>query len=597
VFFRERGPVSALLIRGGTVADGTGHPSYRADIRVRNGMIAEIGPDLEGDGEPWCDAGGAVVAPGFIDSHTHLDPVLFWDPACDPLPQHGVTTVVTGNCSLSLAPLLPEHRAELVSVFSYIEDVPRAVLAQSIPWGWSGWSGYQRVLAERAFGVNVAGLVGHTPLRMSAMGGAAWERPAVASERERMAGLLRECLAAGAFGLSTSLFDADASGRPVPSRLADDAELAALLDTLAGKRAVLSFIPDVASHAATLAGVERMAALCAPRGVTATWNGLFHDERKPARARELLDQASRLQDTGARMFPQVSPRRQDVRVNWDGGMAFYSLPPWHQFLQASAAGKVTLAGDPSWRAAARAGWDAAPRTLIRHKELDRVVFTAVARPELARWVGSSLADRVAFTGAHPSDALADWVLANDGHPGVTGTGIANADPDGVAQLLRHPATLVSNSDAGAHVQMMCTAGDTTLLLARYVRDRADLGVEHAVRELTGRQAEVFGLRGRGVIATGYAADLTVFDPAALRWREEVLTADLPGGGLRLRRPPGGFRFTVVAGTVVQHDGTLTGALPGVVLHPAARDAAAGGARYPRQPGGRRAARRCAPGRT
>jgi N-acyl-D-amino-acid deacylase len=565
--------MTALLIRGGKVVDGTGQAALRADVRVRDGVIVEVAADLRPDGEQVLDAAGAVVAPGFIDSHTHLDPVLFWDPSCDPLPQHGVTTVVTGNCSLSLAPLLAERRAELVDVFSYIEDIPHTVLSEAVPWGWSSWADYQRALGERAFAVNVAGMVGHTPLRLFVMGEQAWDRPATAAERGQIAGLLRECLSAGAFGMSTSLFDADAAGRPVPSRLADDDELAALLDVLADVSAVLSFIPNVASHAATLADVEHMAEGCGWRGVTATWNGLFHDERKPERAQQLLEQAARLQAAGVRMFPQVSPRRQDVRVNWDGGMAFYSLPPWHRFLQADTAGKTTLTWDPAWRQEARTGWDAAPRTLIRHKELDRIVFTSVTRPEHRRWVGSSLAHRVAFTGGHPSDVLADWVLANDGDPGVVGIGIANADPDGVAQLLTHPATIVSNSDAGAHVQMMCTAGDSTLLLTRHVGERADLSVERAVWELTGRQAEVFGLGDRGVIAPGYAADLVVFDPAALTWREEVLTADLPGGAARLRRPPAGFRFTVVAGTVVQAGGALTGALPGTVLHPAARDAA------------------------
>jgi N-acyl-D-amino-acid deacylase len=553
------------LIRGGTVADGTGGV-LAADVRIAEGVIAEVGPRLASCGEMVLDAGGAVVAPGFIDTHTHLDPTVFWDPACDPLPQHGVTTVVTGNCSLSLAPARAGRGGDLASLFAYIEDLPLGVLTGSVPWGsWTSWREYQATLRQRSFGVNLACLVGHTALRMFVMGTEAWERAAAPRELARIAALLGDSLRAGAFGLSTSLFDVDAAGRPVPSRLADDREFAAIVRALAAGRGILAFIPDVSSHARTVRDVARLGKVCLDHGVTAAWNGLFHDERKPERSAELLDQAARLQGGGARVFPQVSPRRVDVRVNWDGGMAFYSLPPWHEAVQATPAGKSALLADPRWRARAREEWDARPRTLLRHREPDRIRLTSVTRPEHGCWVGRTLGDLAAARGGHPSDVLADWVLANDGHPGVAGTGVENADADGVARLLGHPATLVSNSDAGAHVQTMCTAGDTTLLLARHVRDRADMTLGRAVWELTGRQAEVFGIPGRGIVAPGYIADLVIFDPARLAWKPEELAADLPGGAARLRRPAGGFRYTLVAGTIVQQEGTLTGNLPGTAL--------------------------------
>jgi len=540
-----------------------------ADVRVRHGMIAEVGARLAPEGEAVLDARGAVVAPGFIDTHTHLDPSVFWDPACDPLPQHGVTTVVTGNCSLSLAPIPPGREGELASLFSYIEDLPPGLLAGSVPWeAWAGWAEYQDALRGHRFGVNVACLVGHTPLRWSVMGDAAWERPATPGERTRIAESLDGCLRAGAFGMSTSLFDDDPRGRPVPSKVADGAELEALVAVLGTAGRVMAFIPDVSSHARMIDDVERLAMACRRQEVTAAWNGLFFDERKPGRSAELVAQAARLQALGARVFPQVSPRRVDIHVNWDGGMAFYSLPPWHEVLQASGPARAALLADPQWRDSARRAWDAMPRTLLRHKELDRVCLTSVTRPENARWVGRTLRDLVAARNGHPSDVLADWALDNDGHPGIVGTGVENADPDGVATLLEHPATLISNSDAGAHVQMMCTSGDTTLLLARHARDRADMSLGRAVWELTGRQAEAFGIPDRGVVAPGFVADLVIFDPAALSWKDEELVTDLPGGAARLRRPPGGFRYTLVSGQVVQEGGSLAGPLPGTVLAPA-----------------------------
>ncbi|WP_460532138.1 N-acyl-D-amino-acid deacylase family protein [Flindersiella endophytica] len=558
-----------VLVRGGIVVDGTNRAALRADVRVRAGVIAEIGENLAPDGEPVLDADGAYVTPGFIDSHTHFDPVLFWDPLCDPMPQHGVTTVVTGNCSLSLAPVKPADRRRLGEVFAYIEDMPPHVLTDSVAWSWSTWREYATELLGGGYGVNVAAMVGHTALRQFAMGDQAWLRPATAAERGLMAGMLDDCLDAGAFGLSTSLFDSDAAGHPVPSRLADDAELADLLAVLNSRGRRLQFIPGVATHDGILSDVERMAQLCRQHDVVASWNGLFHDERKPFRSKEILDQAERLQAGGAMVFPQVSPRRMDVQVNWSGGMAFYSLPPWHQLVLAPDHEKRRLLANSEWRSAARTAWDAKPLTLIRHRELDRILLISAARPEHQKWVGATLADLALDVGGHPSDVLADWVLANNLNPGVVGIGVMNADPDGVAALLDHSGTVVSNSDAGAHVQMMCAAGDSTLLLTEHVRERGDLSLERAVWELTGRQADLLGLRRRGVITTGAAADLLVFDLNELQWLPDSMVDDLPRRALRLRRPPGGYRYTLVAGQIVHDQGKLTGAKPGrfLLAHP------------------------------
>ena len=213
-------------------------------------MITEIGPGLTvGADERVLDAGGATVAPGFIDSHTHFDPTLFWDPSCDPMPQHGVTTVLIGNCSLSLAPLHPEQREGLSAVFAYVEDMPPSVFAEAVPWSWTTFPEYLDALRALPCTVNVATLVGHTPLRMFVMGDDAWDRPATADERRAMAGVLDDALLAGALGLSTSWFDEDAHKRPTPSVLADDDELGELLDVLVDRGAFLEFIPDVKTSA------------------------------------------------------------------------------------------------------------------------------------------------------------------------------------------------------------------------------------------------------------------------------------------------------------------------------------------------------------
>jgi N-acyl-D-aspartate/D-glutamate deacylase len=203
--------------------------------------------------------------------------------------------------------------------------------------------------------------------------------------------------------------------------------------------------------------------------------------------------------------------------------------------------------------------------MIPHKHPERIRLVTVTRPENAKWVGSTLADLAAARGEHPSDALADWLLENDLDPGIVGVGVSNADPDGVAETLVHPAAVIANSDAGAHLTMMCAIGDTTLTLTRHVRDRGDMSVEEAVHRMTGQLADVFGFVGRGRIAEGNHADVTIFSLDELDWKEDVFVDDLPLGASRLRRPPGGFRQTIVGGTVVQEGGTLSGARPGKVL--------------------------------
>jgi len=559
--------VGDLLIRGGTLIDGGGGPSRDADVRVRAGRIVDVGPGLRAEGETELDASGAVVTPGFIDTHTHYDPALFWDPAADPMPQHGVTTMLLGNCSLSLAPLKAEHRAALSDCFAFIEDLPIEAFETGVPWGWETWAGYRDAMQSRGYGVNSAGLVGHTPLRLFVMGDAAWERPATESERTAMAAVLDECLRDGAFGLSTSLFHRDRNGRLVPSGIADDHEVGTLLDVLASRGAFLEFIPDIIAPNMPET-VERYASLLATRDVTATWNAIIHmSHDKGARARALLEQAAQMQAKGIHIYPQVSPRTIDVQISWVSTVMFSHLPgSWNQIVATSdGPSRAAMLQDHVWRDRARQEWDAVTSEMFphRHPELARLV--SVTRAEDEEWVGKRFSDLVAERGGHPSDVLADWVLRNDLQPGIAAV-VGNADPDGMAEMLVDASTIISASDAGAHINMFCAAGDTTLLLTRHVRDRQDLSLERAIWELTGRQAEIFGFEGRGKVSVGMRGDLAVFALDELSWDADVRVRDVPGEGTRLRRPPGGYRYTIIDGTVTQAHGQLTGALPGAFLN-------------------------------
>jgi N-acyl-D-aspartate/D-glutamate deacylase len=555
-----------LLIRGGEVVDGTGAPRVRADVRVRNGRVVEVGAGLAPDGETEMDAGGAVVAPGFIDTHAHTDPQVFWDPALDPDPLHGVTTMLVGNCSLSLYPASETTRGQISDLFAYIEDVPRHLFDDSVPWTWSNYDGYRDTVNAMGTGVNLAALVGHSPIRLAVMGDDAWTRVATDEESAAMAALLDDAMRAGAWGLSTSFLDVDKHGRPVPSRAAEGAEFDALLDVIhrAG-RGLVEVVPGLLGHRPEVA-LEELARRCGARGISLTWTGFVYADTNPAGTQRWIDLANTLAAEGIGFYPQLSPRTVDFRLNWDSSMMFMSMPEgWHRVVAAKGADKKALLLDPAWRAAARAEWDRTERAMFPHRRLDAVRFVEVFGADNEPWLGRTLDDLVAERGGHPSDVFADFVLENDCRPGVVAVGVANADIDGVARTLTDPAVLISSSDAGAHAQMLCASGDTTLLLTRHVRERGDFTLEEAVHQLTGRQADVFGFSRRGVIEPGAIADLVVFALEELHYEADEFVHDLPKDGPRLRRPEGGYRATIVDGVPVQLGGTLTGALPGRVI--------------------------------
>ena len=555
-----------LIIRGGEVIDGTGSPAVRADVRVLDGRIAEVGVDLRVDGETQIDASGAVVTPGFIDTHAHTDPQMFWDSSLDPEPLHGVTTMLVGNCSLSLFPVNDSTRGDISDLFAYIEDVPRHLFDDSVPWTWTDYAGYRDAVNSRGIGTNLAALMGHSPLRLVVMGDEAWTRAATAEEITAMAAILDDAMTNGAWGLSTSFLDVDQSGRPVPSRAAENDEFDALFDAIARSgRGLVEMVPGLlqASPEVRLTELSRR---CGERGIPLTWTGFAYLDSNPAVTQRWIDLAGQLAGEGVQMYPQLSPRTVDFRLNWDSSMMFMSMPDgWHRVIAARGDEKRHLLLDPEWRLAAREEWDRTEKAMFPHRRLATVRFVEVVGEENQQWLGSSLAELVAARGGHPSDVLADFVVANDCRPGVVAVGISNADTDGVARTLADPAVIISSSDAGAHAQMLCASGDSTLLFTRHVRERGDFTLERAVHELTGRQADLFGFADRGHIAPGAIADLAVFALDELHYDDDGFVNDLPGGGARLRRGDGGYRATIVGGIPTQIDGVMTGDLPGRML--------------------------------
>ena len=433
-----------------------------------------------------------------------------------------------------------------------------------IPWTWESYREWRDALASLGTAVNVAALVGHSNLRVYVMGDDAWERAATAAERDMLAAVLADSLPPARSACRRRSSTRTATARPVPSRAADDAELVALIDVLAsaqGGPRVLEFLPWVKEIDRQLADIERVARWCGARGVACTWNQLAQNSRDPSRAERLLEQAHRLHDEGCRVFAQVSPRPFSLNVSFDATPAFVAIRAWSELIQLAPDEKRRVLVDASWRARPhRLGqggrWihhlpgeptrpGSAHHRALRRRALHR------RDPRGADRARRSPVGRVGRLGVRERPRAGD-------HGRVD---LEQRRAGRVAELIADPTTVVGASDAGAHLQMMCGAGDSTLLLTEHVRDRHDLALEAAVHQITGRLADVFGIPDRGIVAPGHAADLVVFALDELSYTPDSFVHDLPGGAPRLTRPPGGFRTTVVAGVVTQQGGVATGARP------------------------------------
>jgi len=557
------GTDGAAIISGGLVLDGTGAGAVRADVRISGGRVVEIGPDLDPGEAKVHDATGCYVSPGFIDTHTHYDGSLFWDPTCDPIIQHGVTTILIGNCSLGLAPIRKEQVGSLAHIFSYIEDLPREVLEAEIPWTWETFPEYAREMRSRAFGVNIVSLVSHSLLRLYEVGEEAWKRASTPEETSRIALTYAEAIEAGAFGVSMSLFDRNPAGDLVPSFHSDTAEREALFAVSAERRGIVQFIPETGDLDQQERDVREMGGYSARHGgVPVISNGIFQRPDDPDYAPRLVAVGKEIRASGGNFRYLASPRSIELLINFHQCMVFIFVPAWNEVVQPDMPPeeKRRRLADPEWRARAKADWNAVKGGFPSGDMLGLSRIITVGKPENEKYLGGNFQAVLDERPGHVSDILADWALENDlkaefVYP-FTNTNIAE-----VGELLASDVSIISASDAGAHIGMFDGAGDTTLVLTRHVRDRHDLSLETAVKRMTLEQAELLGLADRGVLKVGAHADIAVFDLDALNWETEIKVFDIPGGRARFRRPVGGFRYTFVNGVLAQENGERTGALP------------------------------------
>jgi N-acyl-D-aspartate/D-glutamate deacylase len=557
-----------ILVRGGTVVDGTGAPGYRADVRVRQGRIVEVAAGLAPDGETVIDAVGAYVAPGIIDTHTHLDGAMWWNPALDPLPSYGNTSLVFGNCGNSLAPLAGAQRDEVVDLLCFLEDLPLEAFREEVPWTWEDWPQYADALAAQPTSVHVGGYLGHLSLRTFVMGAAAWERGATSAEIARMVEVLDDGLRAGAMGLSVNHFDKDRRLRLVPGYHATDDEYFDLFATVARHRpATVQVITRFNDRDHDVGDAERFARLCREAGVRGQWPGMPMNVRDDDHRSNVWQAHRRIQASGSDYWPNVPFKPIAPFFSFERSIVFQRVPAWNDLINGTADRKLALLADPAWRDRARGDWDNRTRSSIsRVDRPDEMIFAASGTG--VGPLGTSLADYAAQRGLHVSDALAEWLVANGTDSLMVGTPERLSEPD-IVSALREPRTLANINDSGAHLQLFSGAGEHLYLLTHYVREAGLLTIEEAVHALTGRTAGFFGLNDRGVVAPGKAGDLAVFALDEIELRDEERRYDVPHGTWRFTRPPAGFRATIVAGTPTWLDGADTGARPGTLVRPVA----------------------------
>jgi N-acyl-D-aspartate/D-glutamate deacylase len=549
-----------LLIKGGRVYDGSGMPSYMGDVAVKNGRIVEIGR-ITGGAAQTIDAGGLAVAPGFIDHHTHMDAQIFWDPYATSEPQHGVTSIVMGNCGLTLAPAAESDHDALVKSFVRVEAMPRSVLEMGVPWGWHTYGEYLDAL-EGKIGVNVGGLVGHIAVRQRVMGEESVERAATAKEIAEMRRHVLEAMESGALGFSTNRNERHMreDGKPVGSRLASDEEFFALCQVLSELN---SGIIETILGLNKVEHFDFYARVARTTGRPVLWQSLQHRWAEPELWRKQLDAVAPIFEEGYQAYGLSHTVPLIRRFTLKNCQIFDELPVWKALMFLPVEARREAFKDPATREKMRADFNA-PRHINFHRRWDVLRVEKTVKGNNQQFNGKTIAEVAAMRGQEPLDAFLDLALEEDLET-VFWNANNGGDVAAMGEILGSPFVLMGTSDAGAHVQFGADFGYGTTLLGLWVRERQVMTLEHAIHKLTFHVASVVGLAGRGLLRPGYAADVVIFDPKTVDSHEPEWAYDYPGNTKRLIQRSEGIQTTIVNGRPIFADGKITGDLPGEIL--------------------------------
>ena len=549
-----------LLIKNGSVIDGTGSATKQADLGIKDGIIVSIG-QVEGDALETIDAKDLVVSPGFIDIHTHFDPQLCWDGHATPSIEHGITTVVTGNCSLSLAPIKGKEDADkIVSMFGVIEDIKKTTFDEAVPFSWQSFPEYLDHIRPK-LGINVGALIGHSAIRLFVMGPESQEREATQEEISKMCDIVREAMRAGALGISSSYVDIDENGDPVPSRFAGFDEKVALAQAMGesgrGIWQVVPYFPDMKQQ---LDNIRELGDISLAANVPCSLQPVLSSPTSP-NAEELIEALEKEQARGARVFGQTMPRCFDLNMRLsETSMLLYALPRWKKIMDLPREQRLEQFKEQK-------------SELVNEMKdakgmsgsIPFLKVGSVKSDENQRYQGQYLGSIAQEENKELGEVILDLSIRDNLDTEFQLQNVINADKQAVAKIVSHPLCHFGASDAGAHITQFCGTGDTSHLLQHYVRETSTFSLEEAIHKMTGELAVDWGLADRGTLEEGKAADIVIFNSETVSVGKEEFVDDFPGEARRYVRKSEGYDVVIVNGAIAYQDGRYTETLNGRVV--------------------------------
>ena len=549
-----------LLIKNGSVIDGTGSATKHADLGIKDGVIVSIG-QLEGDALETIDAKDLVVSPGFIDIHTHFDPQLCWDGHATPSIEHGITTVVTGNCSLSLAPIKGKEDADkIVSMFGVIEDIKKTTFDEAVPFSWQSFPEYLDHIRPK-LGINVGALIGHSAIRLFVMGPESQEREATQEEISKMCEIVREAMLAGALGISSSYVDIDENGDPVPSRFAGFDEKVALAQAMGesgrGIWQVVPYFPDMKQQ---LDNIRELGDISLAANVPCSLQPVLSSPTSP-NAEELIEALEKEQARGARVFGQTMPRCFDLNMRLsETSMLLYALPRWKKIMDLPREQRLE-----QFREQKSELVNEMKDAKGMSGSIPFLKVGSVKSDENQRYQGQYLGAIAQEENKELGEVILDLSIRDNLDTEFQLQNVINADKQAVAKIVSHPLCHFGASDAGAHITQFCGTGDTSHLLQHYVRETSTFSLEEAIHKMTGELAVDWGLADRGTLEEGKAADIVIFNSETVSVGKEEFVDDFPGEARRYVRKSEGYDVVIVNGAIAYQDGRYTETLNGRVV--------------------------------
>ncbi len=546
-----------LVVKGGRIVDGNGTDAYHGDVAIKDGRIAAVG-EVDEAATRTIDADGLVVAPGFIDAHTHYDAQLLWDPTANPSTIHGITTILTGNCGYTLAPVRREDEDYLLGLFAAAEEIPKKALQLYAPLGWETFPEYLDWMQGR-LGVNMLTQIGHSALRRYVMGEAALERSATDDEIAEMARIAEAAMDAGAIGISSSQAPHQRGefGEHIPSFFADDAETRGLAESVRrmGKR-LISINPATKRDGLSDDDRALLVELADISGAVVSWNDFGMGTPN---GDSVLDFMEAELERGREIYAVARCQRPETRFTLKKLSAiFANSEPWVELSRLDPRDKLAALVDPKWRVELGEFWGTA-------KFMVNTSVEKAASPATAPLEGRLLVDIAAERGVTPSEVMFDVAVEDELETFFRIAGPVDVDESRLERILKSPATLVGISDGGAHLQTFAGGDYTSYFLGHWVREKGSFTLEEGVAALSSRVARFLGLADRGTLEVGMAADVVVFDPDTVEPLALQTLDDIPGGGTRMVKGATGIPWVLVNGVTVVEEGESTAALPGAVL--------------------------------